>query len=148
MAKAITEKFEEMTLELEGATAGQYAIIAGLIGVEVTRQAEVETVEIPDATDESLPLYKEKGVKSVEVSVSATGVWAQSSHKALMDWFYSGQTKNIRIGNLKAASGAPKYETGPALLTNLGHAREKGQRVSASITIEFDGTPTITNATP
>lgn len=142
MAKAVTQKYEEMTLEVETATPGTYAMICGLIDVEITRTASVDTAEIPDCDDESLPLSIERQVRSIDVTVSGTGVWAQSSHETLMDWFYSAATKNIRIGNLNALVGDTEYETGPALLTNLSNSRTKGQKVSASISIEFDGTPT------
>lgn len=141
MAKAVTEKFDEMVLEVETATPGTYAKLCGLVEVEVTRTANVQTTPVPDCDDESKPHGMEREVESLEVTVSATGVWAQSSHETMMAWFYSGASKNVRIGNLKASVGDTEYETGPALLTNLGHSRTKGQKVSASINIEFDGTP-------
>lgn len=143
MALATTQKFEELTLELETApSSGTYVTICGLIDVEITRSAAVDSVEIPDCNDESLPLSVEKQVRNIEVSVSATGVWAQQSHEQLMDWFYSSSTRNIRIGNLNAAVGDTEYESGAALLSSLGESRTKGQKVSASLEIEFDGTPT------
>lgn len=145
MARATTEKFEEMVLELETSTPGTYARICGMVGVEVTRTANVATTEVPDCDDESLPHAVEKAVMSLDVSATGTGVWAQSSHETLMAWFYGGTTKNARLGHLKAASGDTEYETGPALLTQLNHARTKGQKVTANITIQFSGTPTLTD---
>ena len=144
MAQAVTEKFEEMVLEVsdDGIT---WARLCGLVDIDVTRTANVDTVEIPDCDDESLPLSTEKSVRSIEVSVSGTGVWAQQSHGTMSDWFYSSATKQCRIGNLNAASGTPEYETGNAFLTDLSNSRTKGQKVTASIAIEFDGTPTRTN---
>lgn len=142
MVKAITEKFEELVLEVETSTPGTYARICGLIGVDVTRATQVDSEEVPDCDDESLPLATEKQVRSLDVSVSGTGVWAQQSHEMLLDWYYSSATKNIRIGNTNAASGDTEYEQGPALLTSLGQARTKGKKVSAAIEIQFDGTPT------
>ena len=64
--------------------------------------------------------------------------------RALMDWYYSGATKNVRVGNLNAAVGDTEYESGPAYLTQLDHTRTKRPKVSASIAFEFDGTPTRT----
>lgn len=144
MGVATTEKYEELALQMETATAGTYTTICGLVDVTISRRANVDTVEIPDCTDESLPLSIERQVRSIEVSVSATGVWAQESYGDMMDWFYSSATKNIRIRNAKAAVGDTEYETGAALLTSLDHARTKGQKVSASIELMFDGTPTRT----
>lgn len=144
MATAVTEKFEELVLEVETATPGTYVTVCGLIDVEITRTANVDTAEIPDCADESLPLSIERQVRSIEVTMSGTGVWAQSSHEMLQDWFYSSATKNVRLGNLKALVGDTEYESGPALLTSLSNSRTKGKKVSASISIEFDGTPTRT----
>lgn len=147
MAKAVTERFEEMVLEVETTTPGTYAKLCGLVDVEITRTANVQTTEVPDCADESLPHQVERVVSSIEVTVSASGVWAQSSHETMMAWFYSAQTKNIRLAHTKASVGDTEYETGPALLSSLGHARTKGAKVSASINLEFDGTPTLSDKT-
>lgn len=143
MVQAITEKFEELVLEVsdDGVT---WARLCGLIDVDVTRTANTDSVEIPDCDDESLPLSTEKSVRSIEIAVSGTGVWAQQSHGTLMDWFYSSATKQARIGNLNAAVGQTEYESGNAYLTDLSNSRAKGQKVTASISVEFDGTPTRT----
>ena len=146
MADTITQKFEELVLEFEDpANPNTYVRICGLIDIEVTRTAEIDTIEVPkDCTDESLPLSREKSVRSIDVSVSGTGVWAQQSQGILDDWFYSSLGYKIRIQNVNAASGATEYESGSAFLTNFTVSRTKGQKVAASISIEFDGTPTRT----
>lgn len=145
MALAVTEKFEEMVLELETDTPGTYAKICGLTDVTISRTANMDTVEIPDCEDESLPLSVERQVRNIEVSISATGVWAQSSWGSLSDWFYSGTTRNIRLRNTKASVGDIETEAGAALLSNLTNSRTKGQKVTAEIEIMFDGTPTRTD---
>lgn len=142
MTQATTEKFEELVLEVSDDGGTTWARLCGLIDVEITRTANVDTAEVPDCDDESLPLSIEKQVRSIEFSASATGVWAQESHGTMMDWFYSSAAKDCRIGNLKAAVGETEYETGMALLTSLSQSRTKGQKVSASIELQFDGTPT------
>lgn len=145
MAVAVTEKFEEMVLEIETAVPGTYTKICGLTDVEITRSSNIDTVEIPDCDNEALPHSIEKQVRSIEVSISASGVWAQQSHGFMSDWFYSGTTKNIRLRNTKSAIGDTETEAGPALLASLNHSRTKGQKVTASVEIQFDGTPTRTD---
>lgn len=144
MAVATTQKYEQLVLETseDGST---WTRICGLIDVEITRTANMDTAEVPDCADESLPLSIERQVRSIEFSVSGTGVWAQESHETLMDWFYSSASKRARIGNLNAAIGDTEYETGYAYLTSLSNSRTKGQKVTASIELMFDGTPTRTN---
>lgn len=147
MAKAVTEKFEELVLDVEfTASSGVYTSICGLIGASISRQANVDSAEIPDCDDESLPLEIEKQVRSLEVSVSGTGVMARTSQSLLKEWFYSGEEKNVRIRDTFAANGDIEIESGPALLVSLGTAREKGQRVSMELEIQFSGTPSRTNA--
>lgn len=145
MAVAVTEKFEEMVLEIETDTPGTYTKICGLTDVEITRTSNIDTVEIPDCDNEALPHSIEKQVRSIEVSISASGVWAQQSWGMMSDWFYSGGTKNIRLRNTKASTGDLETEAGPALLATLNNSRTKGQKVTASVEIQFDGTPTRTD---
>lgn len=146
MAAPITEKFEELVLEVETATAGTYARICGLKDVTISRATQIDTFEVPaDCEDESLPYSTERQVRALNVTVSASeAVWAQQSHEMLMDWYYSGVSKNIRVGNKKAAIGDTEYESGPAYLTQLDNSRTKGQKVSATLAFEFDGTPART----
>jgi len=145
MARAVTAKFEEFVLEVETNTPGTYALVCGLTDVTINRSANIDTTEIPDCDNEALPYAVDRSVRSIEVSVSATGVWAQSSNDMLNDWLYSGTTKNIRVRNTRAAVGDTETEAGPALLATLTNARAKGQAVTAEIEIQFNGTPTRTN---
>lgn len=148
MARATTAKYEEMILEMETDTPGTYAAICGLIDVTINRTSNVDTAEVPDCDDESLPLSVERQVRSQEVSVSATGFWALQSHEMLLDWWYSSATHNIRLRNAKVENdgeeGDTYAESGPALLVSLNNSRTKGQKVTAEIEIQFDGVPSRT----
>ncbi len=148
MAKAVTEKYEEMILDVEvdpiGAP-GVYTPLCGMTDVTITRTANVDETEVPDCDDESLPFSVEVAVRSITVTVEATGVWARSSNKTMLDWFYSGATKKVRVRNTAAAVGDPETESGPALLTSTVDARTKGQKVTREISIRFDGVPTVAN---
>ena len=146
MAAPITERFEELVLEIETTTPGVYVKICGLKDITINRGTQIDTFEVPaDCVDESLPYSTERSVRALNVTVSASdAVWAQQSHELLMDWYYAGSVKNVRVGNIRAAVGDTEYETGPAYLTQLDHTRTKGQKVSAAIAFEFDGTPART----
>lgn len=147
MATTVTEKFEQMILDVETAPgSGTYAPICGLIDVTINRTANIDTAEIPDCDDESLPLSIERQVRSIEVTVSGTGVWARSSQDMLKQWFYSSATKNIRIRDTAASVGDIAIESGAALLATLSNSRTKGQKVTAEIELQFDGTPTRVDA--
>ncbi|MDI3335865.1 phage tail tube protein [Defluviimonas aestuarii] len=146
MAAPVTAKYEQLVLEVETTTPGTYAKLCGIMGFSINREAQVDRVEVPaDCDDESLPYSVEKQVRSTEYVVEGEAVWAQQSHETVLQWFRSGTTKNIRIQHVNAASGDVEYESGAALLTQLNHQRSKGQKVTASIRAEFDGTPTTTD---
>jgi hypothetical protein len=145
MALAATAKYEQFVLEVEFQT-GTWSRICGVTDVTINRQSQIDTTEVPDCDDESLPLAIERAVRAQEVTVSGTGVWALSSHERMMDWWYGGNTFPTRIRNLKAVAdgvvGDTITETGPAILVTLSNARTKGQKVTAEIEIQFDGVPT------
>ncbi|MCO6386351.1 phage tail tube protein [Aliihoeflea sp. 40Bstr573] len=141
---AETANFHEMVLEVETETEGTFARICGLTSRGVTRAHNMNTSEVPPCDDESLPAAVERAVQSSEVTISASGVYARQSKQMLEDWWYSGQTKNIRIFHATAAVGDTEYETGPAYLANLGNVAERGTKVTAEMEIQFDGMPTRT----
>lgn len=148
MAKAVTEKYEEMILDVEvdpDGSPGVFTPLCGMTDVTITRTSNVDETEVPDCDDESLPVSVEVAVRSQTVTVDATGVWARSSNKTMMDWWYSGATKNIRLRNTAAATGDPETESGPALLVTMTDARTKGQKVTREVNIRFDGVPTVAN---
>ena len=144
MAKAGTSNFHQMVLEVETDTPGTYAKLCGLTSRGINRQHNMQTSEVPDCDDESLPAAVERAVQSSEVTISGSGVWASQSHQTMLDWWYSGQTKSVRVQHANAAVGDTEYETGNAYLVSISNQAERGQKVTAEISIEFDGLPTRT----
>lgn len=123
-----------------------WAKICGLTSRTVSRSDTMQTSEVPDCDDESLPSATERAVQSQEVQITGTGVWAAQSTPLMKSWFYSAKTKNVRVTDLLTPTGFIEQETGPAYLTNLNNQAQKGQKVSADITIAFDGLPQLTYA--
>jgi len=136
-----------MVLEVEWvASSGTYSKVCGLTGRGINRQHNMQTSEVPDCDDESLPAAVERAVQSSEVTVSGTGIWSAESHGLLLDWWYSGATKNIRIQHVLADTGDTEYESGAAYLQSINNQAERGTKVTAELSIEFDGLPTRTDA--
>lgn len=143
MARADSANFHEMVVEVEWTPgSGTYARWCGLTSRGINRQHNMSTTPVPDCDDESLPAAIERAVESSEVTISGSGVWARQSHEHALDWWYGGQTRNIRVHHFKADVGETEYESGPAYLVNLSNQAERGQKVTADIQIEFDGLPT------
>lgn len=145
MARATTANFHQMVVEIEWvADSGTYAKVCGITSRGINRQSNMSTSEVPDCTDESLPAAVERAVQSQEVTISGSGVWSAESHENMLDWWYSGATKSIRVQHVNAASGDTEYETGDAYLVSISNQAERGQKVTAELSIEFDGLPTRT----
>lgn len=147
MVKAVTQRFDELVLEVETTTPGVFTRICGIVDVNVSRTANIATTEVPDCDDESVPHHIEKEVTSLDVSVSGSGVWSQSAWGMLSDWYYSGAARNVRIVNSRAAVGDIEIESGPAILETLNEGRAKGSKVTNEISIQFSGTPSRTDQT-
>lgn len=147
MAQATTEEFAQMILETsENGTS--WTKICGMVDVTFSGSSNMDTAEVPDCDDETLPLSLEKSVRSIEFEVSGTGVWAQESHQLLSDWLWLSQRKQVRIGHLNSAIGDTEYYQGFGYLSSLQNQRQKGSKVSAELSIMFDGTPTrVANVT-
>lgn len=143
--KPITGKFEHLIVEVETATPGTFTKICGITSRGIQRQHNMNTTEVPqDCDDESLPVALERDIQSSEVTISGSGVWAAQSNEMMLDWWYSGATKNVRVNHALSAVGDTQYETGPAYLVSVSNQAEKGQRVTAELEIQFDGVPTRT----
>lgn len=146
MTRATTANFHQMVVEVETTPgSGVYAKLCGMTSRGINRQSNMSTSEVPDCDDESLPAAVERAVQSQEVTVSGSGVWASQSHETMLDWWYSGATKSVRVQHVNAAVGDTEYETGNAYLVSISNQAERGTKVTAEISIEFDGIPTRTN---
>ena len=147
MARATTANFHQMVVEIEWvASSGTYAKVCGITSRGINRQHNMQTSEVPDCNDESLPAAVERAVQSSEVTISGGGIWSAESHENMLDWWYSGATKSIRVQHVLAESGDTEYETGNAYLVSISNQAERGQKVTAELSIEFDGIPTRTMA--
>lgn len=145
MARATTANFHQLVLEVETTEgSGVYSRLCGLTSRGINRQSNMSTSEVPDCDNEALPAAVERAVQSQEVTISGSGVWAAQSHETMLDWWYSGATKNIRVQHVNAAVGDTEYETGTAYLVSISNQAERGTKVTAEISIEFDGIPSRT----
>ncbi|MBZ4023250.1 hypothetical protein CKO11_12355 [Rhodobacter sp. TJ_12] len=149
MTAPVHQEYDELVLEFSDDDGTTWARNCVIMGCEVNRTSNTSTVEtVSDCADESKPNAVEERVQSLKVTVSGTGNWTQAGYGKFLAKFYAGDSTTMlaRIGNLGAASGEIQYEEGPIIIASLGEARTKGQVVSASITINFATTPTLTMA--
>lgn len=149
MTAPVHQEYEELVLEFSDDDGTTWARNCVIMGCEITRTSNTSTVEtVANCDDESLPNNVDERVQSLKVVVSGTGNWTQTGYDKFLAKFYAGDSTKMlaRVGNLAATTGQIKYETGPIIIASLGESRTKGQVVSASITINFKTTPTLTLA--
>lgn len=149
MAYATTSAYKDTTLAVEFvASSGTYSTICGITSWSYNETTNLDETEVPDCDDLALPLQVERAVRSRGATISASGVWALSSHQAILAWSASGGKKNVRItfGVVTASGAATDTEelNGTAYLTNLSYSLAYGQKVQASFDLVFDGVPTAT----
>lgn len=147
MATATTGSFSQFKILLgDGATPTElFNPVCGLTSRGLSGSADVSTSEVPDCANEDLPSWQEKDVKSIGASLSGSGMWSKEAHQQLMAWFLSGARKNVKVQYANTTVGDIEYLSGPAVLTQLNHAAEKGGRITAEISIEFAQKPTTSN---
>jgi hypothetical protein len=143
---ALTATFAQFVVEVQTDVGPPivWTKICGITTRGINRTSNMQTSEVPYCDDETLPSALERAVQSQEVTISGNGVWAAQSHEMMLDWWYSGATKIIRVQHVNAAVGDTEYETGNAYLVSLNNQGEKGQKKTAELEIQFDGIPTRT----
>lgn len=149
MTAPVHEEYDELVLEFSDDEGTTWARNCVIMGCEITRTSNTSTVEtVSDCADESKPNNVDERVQSLKVVATGTGNWTQGGYDKFLAKFYAGDSTEMlaRIGNLAATTGQVKYETGPIIIASLGQSRTKGQVVTASITINFAKTPTLTLA--
>lgn len=150
MAYANTAKYSEITLAVEfdpvGA-AGTYTTVCGITNWSYSENTNLDETEVPDCADLDAPMQIERAVRSVGAQASCSGVWALSSHQAIVDWRRNGTTLNARVtfGKVTASGASTDTETmtGPAYLTNWSLEGTYGQKWTSSFDLVFDGLPVV-----
>lgn len=148
MANGTTSTFGNFKIEVgNGASPEVFTFLCGLTSKGLNMASDVVTSEVPDCSDEDLPSWQEKDVKSISATISGSGMWTKEAHETLFQWWYTGAKKNVKLSWMVAASGDVKTITGPCVLASLGQTVEKGNRLTADISLEFSAKPTTTDAT-
>lgn len=149
MATGTTSTFGNFKIEVgDGATPTEaFTFICGLTSRGINMASDVTTSEVPDCSNEDLPSWQEKDVKSLSATLSGSGMWTREAHETLFQWWFTGAKKNVKVSWMNAATGDVKTLTGPCVLTQLGETVAKGERLSAEISLEFSAKPTTTDAT-
>jgi hypothetical protein len=73
--------------------------------------------------------------------------WTSATHKETGDWALSQKTLAVRIHFPNAATGEVEYYDGNAMLASLSLGEignVDGNKISENVSLDFDGTLTVT----
>lgn len=147
MAQGTGSTFASVQVQLgDGGTPTEiFTAVCGVMQKDIDYSSDIVETEIPDCADESLPSYKNAGIKAVMIKVSCSGKWTKESHGTLITWWKTSTPKNIKLRYVTAATGDIEYINGPAILGNLKHSVSKGAYMDGSFDIMFAAQPAFVN---
>lgn len=145
MAQPTTSLFSEFAIHLgDGATPTEaFTFICGLTSKGLSLTNETSTTLVPDCADEDAPAYNEKSVNSQSAMISGSGVFPRERQEELLEWWRTGEARNVRVYPGKSNTGDVHYIAGPAILESLELTGERGQKLSCSLSIGFSALPTF-----
>ena len=127
----------------DGATPTEvFTAICGVMQKDIDYASDVVETEMPDCSDESLPSFKNTGIKAISIKVACSGKWTKESHGIMLNWWKSAANKNIKLRYVTAATGDVEYINGPAICANLKNGVSKGAYMDGSFDIMFASQPT------
>ena len=149
MAKPTTYAGSTVAIYIEDTgTPGTYLRPCGLNNHTVNFTKNTRDVTVPDCDDPDLPAWIERGVESLDMSVTGTGVLAA---EAIDDWwtaFNSTDSINARI-YIGAADDITngRFWAGKVHVTSFEPSGERGDKAQVSVTVVSDGEMVFTVTT-
>lgn len=149
MAKPTTYVGSSVAIFLESTTTpGTFLRPCGLVNHTATFSKNTQDVNVPDCDDPELPAWVERGVESLDFSVTGNGVLAEEAIDAWWDAFNTTESINARIYVGKPTDTANgRYWEGRVHITSLEIGGERGGKASASVTAVSDGELTFNTIT-
>jgi len=148
MAKPTTYVGSTVAIQLETATPGTFARPCGLNNHTVQFSKNTQDITVPDCDDPELPAWIERGVESLDMNVSGSGVLAAEAVSTWWDAFSSTSSINARVyvGKPDDTTNGHYWE-GKVHVTGFEISGERGNKAQVSVTIISDGEMTITAVT-
>lgn len=119
----------------------------GAKGFSLSIDNEITSEKIGDCDDWSAPIITVKEYSGQNITASMDATWSSATHKKTSEWALDQLKLPVRIHFPGALTGEVEYYDGKALLggLNLGDiGNVDGNKISESITLEFDGKLAVT----
>ncbi len=111
---------------------------------------EIQSEKVGDCADWSAPVVTVKEYSGQNITATMDATWTADTHKDTSAWALQQKKLNVRIHFPGAVTGEVEFYDGVAMLQGLGLSEignVDGNKTAESITLEFDGTLTVTSKT-
>jgi Phage tail tube protein len=129
-----------------GAT-GVFTNWCGAKNFSLSIQNEIQSEKVGDCNDWSLPVVTVKEYSGQDITASMDATWTGATHQRTSAWALNQLKLNVRIHFPGSEVGEVEYYDGLAMLSGLDLGEignVDGNKISESISLEFDGKLTVT----
>lgn len=148
MAKPTTYVGSNVALFLEGEPSGTFLRPCGLTSHTITFSKSTQDVTVPDCDDLEAAAWIERGVESLDMNGSGSGILAAESVERFWDAFRSNESINSRLYTGAAndiANG--HYWQGKIHITQFEVTGERGGKAQVNLAFVSDGEVTYHDVT-
>ncbi|WP_312531972.1 phage tail tube protein [Paracoccus sp. (in: a-proteobacteria)] len=140
MAKPTTYVGSNVALFLEGTPSGTFLRPCGLTSHTITFSKNTQDVTVPDCNDLEAAAWIERGVESLDMSGSGSGILAAEAVDLWWDAFRSNESINSRV-YVGAANDTANghYWAGNIHLTQFEVSGERGGKAQVNVSFVSDG---------
>jgi hypothetical protein len=140
MAQATAISFSKFRVKLGNAASPEvFTAPCGFNSRSFRRTKNTNEVDLPDCTDEDLPAYVGREVRSLDWSISGEGILSEEAVSTWETWYASTASKNIKVELVFLGSPGTITLTGAAHLTSYEVSGTRGDKVQISVEILGDG---------
>jgi len=129
---------------------GVYTNWCGAKNFTLTVDNEIQSEKLGDCEDWSAPILTVKEYSGQNITASMDATWTAATHKLTSEWALGQKKLNVRVHFPGAILGEVEYYDGVAMLSSLALGEIgnlDGNKISESISLEFDGKLEVTAKT-
>lgn len=140
MARPTTLSAAKLLLLIgNGAGTEVFAAPCGLTSRGINFSKETNDVTVPDCDDPDAPAWTERVTRALSGTVSGSGILAMEAFETWRDFFFSTETKNVRIKIDTSLANNGGHWQGAFHMTTFNVTGEIGDKIQVEIELQNDG---------
>jgi len=152
MALPVTGGRSAAVVQVEFDPVGAPGVFTNWCGAKnfsLSIQNEIQSEKVGDCDDWTLPVVTVKEYSGQNITATMDATWTSATHLLTSAWALEQQKLNVRVQFPDAATGEVEFYDGLAMLSGLDLGEignVDGNKISENVSLEFDGTLTVTAA--